>query len=177
MGKTHDTFAHLDAGTPIWFTLAARAPGADTRSSRHDHETTCDLHLLFRWPAKRMSPMQRNIRMKVRTYTIEDASFERSPDQDSDVFTANLVDERHDAPVTIGYGRYGPNQGLTEKMAVDDVMIVLEGSISITANDMTKTARAGGIVHMPKGETVTIKANEEGAVTAYVTYPHWREAR
>lgn len=115
--------------------------------------------------------------MKVRTYTIEDASFERSPDQDSDVFTANLVDERHDAPVTIGYGRYGPNQGLTEKMAVDDVMIVLEGSISITANDMTKTARAGGIVHMPKGETVTIKANEEGAVTAYVTYPHWREAR
>ncbi|MWP40138.1 ethanolamine utilization protein [Rhodobacter sphaeroides] len=121
--------------------------------------------------------MQGSGEMKVRTYTIEDASFERSPDQDCDVFTANLVDERHGAPVTIGYGRYGPNQSLTEKMAVDDVMIVLEGSLQITSDERTDLVGPGGIVHMPKGEAVTIKAMDEGAVTAYVTYPHWREAR
>jgi ethanolamine utilization protein EutQ (cupin superfamily) len=29
---------------------------------------------------------------------------------------------------------------------------------------------------MPKGEMVAIRSHEDGAVTAYVTYPHWREA-
>ncbi|GHG33511.1 ethanolamine utilization protein [Paracoccus aerius] len=115
--------------------------------------------------------------MKVQSFTIKHASFERSPDQDGGVFIANLVDERHGAPITIGYGRYEPNEGLTETMAVDDVMIIIKGSLVITSNDTSETVRAGGIVHMPKGETVTIKAQTEGATTAYVTYPHWREAR
>ncbi|MDH2327771.1 hypothetical protein QCN27_12945 [Cereibacter sp. SYSU M97828] len=115
--------------------------------------------------------------MKVRCYTVADARFERSPDQQGEVFTANLVDERHDAPVTIGYGRYAPGHGLTETMAVDDVMILLEGSLSITANGTTTQVAPGGIVHMPKGEEVTIVAGEDGALTAYVTHPHWREAR
>ncbi|MGZ2405813.1 ethanolamine utilization protein EutQ (cupin superfamily) [Rhizobium ruizarguesonis] len=30
---------------------------------------------------------------------------------------------------------------------------------------------------MPKGESVTIRSHEDGALTAYVTYPHWRPAR
>ncbi len=38
------------------------------------------------------------------------------------------------------------------------------------------TAEAGDIVYMPKGEKVIIRAQEEGAVTAYVTYPHWQQA-
>lgn len=115
--------------------------------------------------------------MKVQSFTIDDASFERSPGQDGGVFTANLVDERHGAPVTIGYGRYEPNEGLTETMAVDDIMIIIKGSLVITSNGTSKTVRAGGIVHMPKGETVTTEAQTEGATTAYITYPHWREAR
>lgn len=32
------------------------------------------------------------------------------------------------------------------------------------------------MVHMPKGKRVTIASHAEGAVTAYVTYPHWQEA-
>lgn len=115
--------------------------------------------------------------MRVQTFTVDDARFERSPDQNGGVFTANLVDERHEAPVTIGYGRYDPNQSLTETMAVDDVMIVLDGSLEIISNGVIKTVRKGGVVHMPKGEAVTITAQGEGATTAYVTYPHWRQAR
>lgn len=115
--------------------------------------------------------------MKVRSFTIDDARFERSPGQDGGVFTANLVDERHGAPVTIGYGRYDPNESLTETMAVDDVMIVLEGSLEITSNGASAAVGPGGIVHMPKGEAVTIIAQGKGATTAYVTYPHWREGR
>ena len=30
---------------------------------------------------------------------------------------------------------------------------------------------------MSKGESVTITAHEQGALTAYVTYPHWQDAR
>ena len=114
--------------------------------------------------------------MKVRKLAIDDVSLERSPGQDGDVFVGNLIDERHGGSVTIGYGRYGPGQILTETMAVDDVMIVLEGRLSVSSDSGTVTAAAGEIVYMPKGEKVTIRSHEEGATTAYVTYPHWRTA-
>lgn len=115
--------------------------------------------------------------MPVRKFAAADAEFERSPGQDGDVFAANVVDQRHGAPVSIGFGRYGPGQGIAETMAVDDVMIVLEGRLSVSSDAGTVTAGPGEIVHMPRGEAVTIRAHAEGAVTAYVTYPHWQEAR
>lgn len=115
--------------------------------------------------------------MTLRKFAIADAAFERTPGQEAEVFTANLVDERHGGPITIGFGRYGPDQRLAETMAVDDVMVVLEGRLSVTTAAGTVTAGPGEIVHMPKGEAVTIRSHEQGAVTAYVTYPHWREAR
>lgn len=113
--------------------------------------------------------------MIIRKFTIADATFERSPGQDGDVFTGNLIDERHGGPITIGYGRYGPEQSIDVTLEVDDVMVVLEGRLSVLTNAGTLSAGPGDIVHMPKGETVTIRSHEEGAVTAYVTYPHWRE--
>ena len=115
--------------------------------------------------------------MKVRKFAITDASFERSPRQDGDIFAGNVIDQRHGGPITIGFGRYAPNQSLDEKLTVDDVMLVMEGKLSVTSNGSTVTAGPGEIVHMPKGETVTIRSHEQGAVTAYVTYPHWQEAR
>jgi ethanolamine utilization protein EutQ (cupin superfamily) len=115
--------------------------------------------------------------MQVRKFAIADASFERSPGQEGEVYTANVIDQRHGAPISIGYGRYGPDQSLEETMAVDDVMIVLEGQLSFASGAGTVSAGPGEIVHMPKGQAVTIRAGGEGAVTAYVTYPNWQEAR
>ena len=114
--------------------------------------------------------------MIVRKFALADASLERSPGQDGDIFAGNVIDQRHGGPITIGYGRYGPNQSLDETLAVDDVMIVLEGRLSVSTKAGTVTAGPGEIVYMPKGETVTIRSHEQGAVTAYVTYPHWQEA-
>jgi len=114
--------------------------------------------------------------MKVRKFSIADASFERSPGQDGEVFAGNVIDQRHGGPITIGYGRYGPNQSLDETLAVHDVMVVLEGNLSVTSVTGTVTAGPGEIIYMPKGEAVTIRSREQGAVTAYVTYPHWQEA-
>jgi ethanolamine utilization protein EutQ (cupin superfamily) len=115
--------------------------------------------------------------MKVRKFGFADAKLERSPGQDADIFAGNLVDEKDGGAITIGYGRYGPDAELTETMAVDDVMIVLEGKLSVTSGGATVTAGPGEIVHMPKGNEVTIRGHGDGAVTAYVTYPHWRTAR
>lgn len=115
--------------------------------------------------------------MPVQRFAIADAVMERSPDQDADIFAANMIEQGSGAPITIGFGRYGPNQSLTETMRVDDVMIVLDGGLSVTSAAGTVTAGRGEIVYMPKGETVTITAHADGAVTAYVTYPHWKEAR
>jgi ethanolamine utilization protein EutQ (cupin superfamily) len=115
--------------------------------------------------------------MKVEVFAVEDVRFERSPGQHEDVFTGNLVDERHGGPITIGFGRYAPNQSLSETIAVDDVMIVLQGRLTITSGDREMEAEAGQIVYMPNGEQVTIRSHDEGAKTAYVTYPHWKEAQ
>ena len=115
--------------------------------------------------------------MSIRKYAIVNAPFERSPGQDGEVFAGNVIDQRHGGPITIGYGRYGPNQSIREALAVDDVMVVLEGRLTISTELTTVTAGPGEIVYMPKGEKVTIRSHEHGAVTAYVTYPHWQEAR
>jgi ethanolamine utilization protein EutQ (cupin superfamily) len=114
--------------------------------------------------------------MTVRKFAMNDAVFGRSPGQDAEVFAGNVLDQRHGGPITIGYGRYEPNQSLDETLAVDDVMIVLEGLLSVSTSVGTVTAGPGEIVYMPKGESVTIRSHEQGALTAYVTYPHWQEA-
>lgn len=114
--------------------------------------------------------------MTVRQFAVADAAFERSPGQDADIFAANLVDQRHASPVTVGYGRYGPDQTLEETLAVDDVMIVLEGRVSVSSDAGTVSAGPGEIIHMQKGDQVTIRSHEQGALAAYVTYPHWQEA-
>lgn len=114
--------------------------------------------------------------MKVSKLTLAQAQFERSPGQDGDIFAADLIDQSHGGPLTVGYGRYGPHESLTETIAVDDVMIVLQGRLSITTDEETFAAGPGDIVYMPKGRSVTIQSDEAGAVTAYVTYPHWRQA-
>lgn len=115
--------------------------------------------------------------MQVQKFALGDAALERSPGQDGEVYAGNVIDQRHGGPVTIGYGRYGPDAVLEETMAVHDTMIVLEGSLSVSSEAGTVTAGPGEIIYMPEGQRVTIRAHGEGAVTAYVTYPHWQEAR
>lgn len=113
--------------------------------------------------------------MKVQKFSVSDATLVKSPGQHADIYVGNLVDEKDGGPVTIGYGRYAPGQSLTETMAVDDTMIVLEGRLSVSTSDGTVTAGPGEIVYMPKWQSVTITTEGEGALTAYVTYPHWAE--
>lgn len=113
--------------------------------------------------------------MTIHKFAIADASLERSPGQDGDIFVGNLLDQRHGGPVTIGFGRYGPDQILKETMAVHDTMVILEGKITVSDDHGSVTAGPGEIIAMQKGDNVTIRSHEDGAVTAYVTYPHWQQ--
>ena len=115
--------------------------------------------------------------MTVQKFAITDAVFERSPGQSADVYAGNVVDQRQGGPITIGYGRYGPGVSIDEHIVVNDVMVVLKGRISVKSDTGTVTAGPGEIVYMPKGSKVTILSHDEGADTAYVTYPHWQEAK
>jgi ethanolamine utilization protein EutQ (cupin superfamily) len=113
--------------------------------------------------------------MFVRQFSVADAPFIRSPGQDGDAFVGNVIDHLDGAPITVGFGRYGPNQSMDEEIEVHDVMIVLEGRVSISSDHGTVTAGPGEIIHMPPGVSVNIRSHDEGAVTAYVTYPHWEQ--
>jgi ethanolamine utilization protein EutQ (cupin superfamily) len=113
--------------------------------------------------------------MTVRRFAITDANLTRSPGQDGDIFVGNMLDQRHGGPVTIGFGRYGPGQRLEETMAVHDTMVILEGKLTVSDAHGSVTAGPGEIIAMQKGDRVTIRSHEDGALTAYVTYPHWQE--
>ena len=95
--------------------------------------------------------------MTVRKFAVSDAAFERSPGQDGEVFAANLIDQRHGGPITIGYGRYGANQSLEETIAVDDVMVVLEGRLSVSTNAGTWKIKMTGhyVASVAPGTTTT----------------------
>lgn len=108
--------------------------------------------------------------------TSSEAKFERSPDQDGDIFIADMIGKDNSSPVTICFGRYGPDQELSETMAVDDIMIILEGKPTVISRGETHTADTSDVVHVPKGEPVVIRSYGDGALTAYVTYPHWKDA-
>lgn len=108
-------------------------------------------------------------------FAIADASFDRSPGQMGNVFVADLVDRRP-GPIKVGYGLYGPDQRVVERYAINDVMVVLEGRLSVSAGAKTVTAGPGEIIRMPKGNPVTIASHEHGAVTAYVNGPDCQEA-
>jgi len=114
--------------------------------------------------------------MVVQKFNLSDAELVKSPGQDADMYVGDLVDEWRGGPVTGGYGRYARGQSLTETMAVHDTMIILEGRLTVSTGNGTVTAGAGDIVYMPEGESVTITTGGEGALTDYVTYPHWAEA-
>lgn len=114
--------------------------------------------------------------MTVQKFSISDAKFERSPGQGAEVYAGNVADQRQGGPITIGYGRYGANVSIEEHIVVDDVMVILKGRISVDSGAGTVTGGPGEIIYMPKGSKVTIRSHQEGADTAYVTYPHWQEA-
>lgn len=64
--------------------------------------------------------------------------------------------------MTIGYGRYGAGESIDEKIAVEDVMIILEGQITVTSDAGCETAGPDEIIYMPKGVSLTIAAGERG---------------
>ena len=113
--------------------------------------------------------------MNVKKFSTADAPFERAPEQDGDIFIGNVVDQNDDAPVTVGFGRYAPDQTMTATLTHVEATVVIEGRLSVTTNAVTVTASPGEVVYMSKGDEVTLRSHEDGAVFVFVTYPNWQE--
>jgi Ethanolamine utilisation protein EutQ len=85
-----------------------------------------------------------------------------------------VIDQPHGGPITIAFGPYEPDQSIDVTLSIDDVMVILEGRLSVSTSAGTVTANPGEIVYMPKGKSVTIRSRVHVALTAYVTFPHRR---
>ena len=79
--------------------------------------------------------------MNVRKFAISDARFDRSPGQEGEAFVANVVDQKDASPITIGYGRYGPDQSMDEEIAVDEQEIVKRARLAVQLQRFPPTHR------------------------------------
>ena len=113
--------------------------------------------------------------MNVKKFAIADAPLERAPEQDGDVFIGNVVDQNDGGPVTVGFGRYAPDQTMTATLTHVEATVVIEGRLSVTTEAGTVTAGPGEVIYMSEGDTVTLRSHEDGAVFVFVTHPHWQE--
>lgn len=114
--------------------------------------------------------------MNVAKFTVADAPFERAPGQDGDVLLGNVVDEKDGGPITVGFGRYAPDQTLADMVVADEAMFVTRGRLTVRSDGSEVTADPGEVVYLPRGVAVVITAHEAGAEIFYVTYPHWKTA-
>lgn len=114
--------------------------------------------------------------MKLAKFTAADAPFERAPGQDGDVSLGNVVDEEDGGPITVGFGRYAPDQALRDTTVTDEAIVVTSGRLTVHSDDGEVTADPGEVVYLPRGTAVVITAHGEGAEIIYVTYPHWKTA-
>ncbi len=58
--------------------------------------------------------------MKVAKFTAAEAPFERAPGQAGDVLLGNVADEPGGGSITVGFGRYGPNQTVGDMGVADE---------------------------------------------------------
>ena len=76
--------------------------------------------------------------------------------------------------MTAGYIRLDPGYHREIQTPVDEVDLLLEGSLTYSSEGTTFTARKGDIVFIKK-ETKATFSTEEGCFAFYVTYPLFQE--
>lgn len=91
------------------------------------------------------------------------------------IFLADVLDEHGPSPMSAGFALYAKGASNDWTMAYDEVLVVTKGVFSVVVAGVSTTATAGEILFLPKGTTLTYRA-EENAEVVYVSYPHWARA-
>ena len=96
----------------------------------------------------------------------------------NDFKIVDVIDQRHDAPYTVGIVEMGLCEGV--EFEYDDdagCCYMLEGVIMLKENlsGTVMKYEVGDVVYIPKKEGLVITFSTEGfARFVFVTYPHWR---
>lgn len=94
---------------------------------------------------------------------------------DRPIFLADVLDETTTSPMSVGFALYAAGASNDWTVTYDEVLVITRGAFSVIVDGRVTTARAGQALFLPKGTSLTYRA-EERAELVYISYPHWAAA-
>ena len=97
---------------------------------------------------------------------------------DRRIYLSDVVDPSNSDTMSVGFARYAPGEENDWVVTYDEALVVTRGTYSVRAADGRETtARAGEVIFLRAGTTLTYVAGLAGAEVVYVSYPHWMAAQ
>lgn len=116
------------------------------------------------------------INMILHTFRSEEVQFDESSKLPNvEVYLKDAVDASLSESMSAGWSKYAKGVSNDWTLDYDEFAIVINGIFTIYSEDKATTLRAGDFCFIPRGTSVTYRA-EEASLVMYVTYPHWKEA-
>jgi ethanolamine utilization protein EutQ (cupin superfamily) len=114
--------------------------------------------------------------MVLYTFRSEDVQSDESNKlPNAEVYLKDAVDASLSESMSSGWSKYAKGVSNDWTLDYDEFAIVISGIFTIFSEGKATTLRTGDFCFIPRGTSVTYRA-EEASLVMYVTYPHWREA-
>ena len=94
---------------------------------------------------------------------------------DRPIFLADVLDDTSRSPMSVGFALYAAGASNDWTVTYDEVLVITRGVFSVVVGDRVTTARAGEALFLPRGTSLTYRA-EDRAELIYISYPHWAAA-
>lgn len=91
------------------------------------------------------------------------------------VYISQAIDSPISKHMTAGYLRLDPGYSKELESPVDEIDLFVEGSLTLTFDGKTFTAKKGDVIFIEKGSKVNF-VTEDGCLVFYVTYPLMQDA-
>ena len=110
------------------------------------------------------------------TFRSEEVQFDESNKLPNvEVYLKDAVDASLSGSMSAGWSKYAKGVSNDWTLDYDEFAIVISGIFTIYSEGKATTLRAGDFCFIPRGTSVTYRA-DDASLVMYVTYPHWREA-
>lgn len=98
-----------------------------------------------------------------------------SRSDDQEVYLADLAAPEETGSLSHVFARYGAGASMAWTVAYDESIVVVKGAFSVTVDGQTFTAKAGEVLFVPKGTSLTYHADVETDMIT-ITHPYWLTA-
>ena len=92
-----------------------------------------------------------------------------------DAHISHVIDSPESTHMTAGYLRLAPGYSKDLESPVDEIDLFMEGSLTVTCEGKTFTARKGDVFFMQRGTKAHFDT-KDGCLVFYATYPLMQEA-